>query len=113
MSYDLILDMQDLNAKLSKTLDRLKDNKIAYEQAEMDYKIKLRLEVVRLREVEKMPVTMIPLVVYGVPEIARLRFARGSAEAVLEANREAINTYKLQMRMLDAQIQREWGRKDG
>ena len=55
---------------------------------------------------------MIDKVVYGVPEIAELRFKRDIADTVYQANLEAINSTKLQMRILENQISREWGAKD-
>ena len=34
---------------------------------------------------------------------------RDVAETIYEANKEAINTLKLQIRILDTQLSREWG----
>lgn len=56
-----------------------------------------------------MPVTLIQMTCYGIPSIAEARFKRDMAEAVYRANQEAINSIKLQMRLIEAQIQREWG----
>ena len=52
---------------------------------------------------------MIDKVVYGVKEIAELRFKRDVADTVYQANLEAINSIKLQIRILENQISREWG----
>ena len=79
----------------------------AYAEAERAYKIKLRETALRLRS-QDMAVGMINMTVYGVPEVAELRFQRDVAEAVYKANLEAINSIKLQLRLLDAQISREW-----
>jgi hypothetical protein len=56
-----------------------------------------------------MPVTLISQVIYGYEDIAQLRFLRDSAEVVYRANQEAINTLKLQIRIIESQIQREYG----
>ena len=53
-------------------------------------------------------VCLIDKVVYGIPSVAEKRFKRDVAKAVYEANQESINTQKLQIRIIDNQIQREW-----
>ena len=55
-----------------------------------------------------MPVTLISQVIYGYPDIAQLRFLRDSAEVIYNANKEAINTLKLQIRIVQNQIDKEW-----
>ena len=52
---------------------------------------------------------MIQLTCYGVPDVAELRFRRDVAETVYQANKEAINAIKLELRLIENQIQREWG----
>ena len=56
-----------------------------------------------------MPVTLIQQVVYGVPEVADKRFTRDVKEAIYNANQEAINSIKLQIRVIESQLNREWG----
>ena len=58
---------------------------------------------------EGMKVTIIPLVVYGIQEVANKRYMRDVKEAVYQANQEAINSIKLQIRIIENQLQREWG----
>ena len=55
-----------------------------------------------------MAIGMIQLTCYGVPEVADLRFKRDVAEAVYTANKEAINSCKLQHRLIEGQLGREW-----
>ena len=76
--------------------------------AEKDYKQKLCEEALRLKS-EGMAVTLIDKIIYGVPEVANLRFKRDVCEAVYNANQEAINTLKLNIRILESQLQRDWG----
>ena len=47
---------------------------------------------------------------YGIEEVADLRCMRDVAQTIYEANKEAINVLKLQIRILESQLQREWGR---
>lgn len=80
----------------------------AYAEAERDYKILLRTECLKLRD-EGVAIGLIDKTCYGIPSVAKARFERDVAEAVYKANQESINSIKLQIRILDAQIQREWG----
>ena len=54
-------------------------------------------------------VTLIDKVIYGVPEVANLRFKRDVCEAVYQANQESINVLKLNIRILEGQLNRDWG----
>ena len=56
-----------------------------------------------------MPVTLIAQIIYGVPEVAELRFKRDVAETIYQTNLEHINKTKLLIRIIDNQIAREWG----
>lgn len=80
-----------------------------YAEAERDYKILLRQECLKLRD-EGMAIGLIDKTCYGIPSVAEARFKRDVAEATYKANQEAINTYKLELRLIEAQIDREWGR---
>lgn len=82
-----------------------------YAEAERDYKILLRQECLKLRD-EGMAIGMIDKTCYGIPSVAAARFKRDVAEATYKANQEAINTYKLELRLIEAQIDREWGRRE-
>ena len=106
--YDLINEIQSLCEKLSHSGRLLADYGKKYAAAERDYKICLRQEALRLRE-KDMAVTLIDKVVYGVEEVANKRFERDVAETMYKTCLESINTLKLKIRILDAQIAREWG----
>ena len=78
-------------------------------EEEQKYKISLRQEALKLRAEKGMPVTLINQIIYGVPEVAKLRFDRDVKEAVYQANLESINSTKLKLRILENQLDREWG----
>ena len=103
--YDEIMSK---NTELTQSIKMLRQNGIKLAEAERDYKIKLRQEALKLREDKKLPVTLIAQIIYGVPEVADLRFKRDVAEAMYNANQEHINTTKLQIRILESQLDREW-----
>lgn len=109
MNFDLYEELQAKTRQLDKCIGTLRKSGTDYAQAERDYKVLLRTECLRLRE-EGMAIGMIDKTCYGIPSVAEARFKRDCAEAVYRANQEAINSIKLQMRLIEAQIEREWGR---
>lgn len=106
---DLIQELQQKIRELTASIKQLRVSGTAKAEAEKNYKIKLREEALKLRAEKGMPVTLINQIVYGIPEVAELRFKRDIADTVYQANLEAINSTKLQMRILENQIAREWG----
>ena len=106
---DLYNEIQNKINELNVSLKKLRETGTAYAEAERDYKITLRQEALKLRSEKGMAITLIQQVVYGVPEVADKRFKRDVAEAIYKANQEAINTIKLQIRVLESQLSREYG----
>lgn len=104
---DLQVELQQQVELLQKSLESLKKTGSAYAEAEKEYKILLRKEVLRLRD-EGIAIGVIQLTCYGIPSVAEARFKRDCAEAVYRANQEAINTYKLKIRLIESQLSREW-----
>lgn len=106
---DLYQDIQNLMKELTSSIKLLRANGNALAAAERDYKIKLRQEALKLRTEKDMPVTLINQVIYGYEDIAELRFQRDTAQVKYNANQEYINTIKLQIRILENQLNREYG----
>lgn len=107
--YDLINELNLLCEKLTVAGSKLARYGNEKAHAEHDYKIALRQEALRLRAEEDMPVTLIDKVVYGVDDVADKRLKRDIAETMYDTCKESINVLKLKIRILDAQINREWG----
>ena len=105
---DLYNELQSKTKQLDVSIKQLRRNGTAYAEAERDYKILRRTECLKLRDAG-MAIGMIDKTCYGIPEVAEARFKRDVAETVYKANQEAINSIKLQMRLIEAQISREWG----
>lgn len=108
MDYDLYAELQTKTKQLEVSIKSLRKTGQAYAEAERDYKILLRTECLRLRD-DGMAIGMIDKTCYGIPTVAEARFKRDIAEVTYKANLEAIQSIKLQMRLLESQIQREWG----
>lgn len=105
---DLYQELQGKTKELEISIRQLRRTGTAYAEAERDYKVLLRSECLKLRD-GGMAIGMIDKTCYGIPAVAEARFKRDVAEAVYRANQEAINSIKLQMRLLEGQLQREWG----
>ena len=105
---DLYEEIQRLMLELTASIRKLRDNGAKLAEAERDYKITLRQEALKLRAGD-MPVTLINSVIYGVPQVAEKRFTRDVEQANYDANKEHINVTKLKLRILEAQLAREWG----
>ena len=108
---DLFNDIQILIEKLNTAIKTLARNGKELAEAERDYKITLRQEALKLRQEKNMAVTLINQIIYGIPQVADKRFKRDIAEAMYNTNQEYINTLKLQIRVLESQLSREWGQK--
>lgn len=107
--YDLWSEIRSKTKQLDYSVKELRKSGTAYAEAEKAYKIKLRETALRLRS-QDMAVGMINMTVYGVPEVAELRFKRDCCEAVYRANLEAIQAIKLEVRIINEQLTRELGR---
>ena len=105
---DLLNELQSLNKQFEMSVRSLRINGIKYAEAERDYKIAVNKKVLELKD-NKMAVGLINLTIYGYQEIATLRFMRDSAQVIYNANQEAINSIKLRMRLIESQINREFG----
>ena len=104
---DLYNELNYKIKQLNESLKRLSENGSKYAEAERDYKILLRQEVLKLRD-EGQAIGVISLTCYGIPKVAEARFKRDVAEAIYKANQEAINTLKLEIRLIENQLQREY-----
>ena len=105
---DLFNELQTKTKELEISIKSLRQTGTNYASAEKDYKVLLRQECLRLRD-EGMAIGMIDKTCYGIPSVAEARFKRDVAEAVYKANMEAINSIKLQMRLIENQLSREYG----
>lgn len=104
---ELYEELEKLTGQLEASIKALRKNGTAYAEAERDYKVLLRTEVLKMRD-EGAAIGVITLTCYGIPSVAEARFKRDIAEAVYNANKEAINSIKLRMRLIENQLQREW-----
>lgn len=104
---ELFEKQQALQKQLSASIKELERYGKEAAQAEMDYKIALHQNILKLRD-QGMPVTLINTMVYGVREVAEKRLARDIAETMYNVCRERINGIKKTLSTNDEQLKREW-----
>lgn len=100
-------EIEEKQSLLDKAINQLAENGYELSKCEREYKVALNKKALELRA-EEMPVTLINQVIYGYEEIANLRFKRDNAAVKYNANQEYINTIKLNMRILESQLSREF-----
>ena len=101
----LVNELNELSAQLVHGVRLMADYGRKLAQAEADYKIALAEKSLELRD-EGMAVTLIDKVVYG--KVATERFKRDTAEVLYKTAQENINATKLRLRLVQAQIEKEW-----
>lgn len=102
----LIQEMNEMRGRLDNALKQLQKSGRELAEAERDYKVALASKALELKQ-QGMAIGMIDKVIYGL--VSDERFQRDLAESMHETAKEGINVLKLNMKILDAQIQREWG----
>ena len=105
---DLYSELTIKTGELDTCIKQLRKTGTALAEAERAYQVKKAEKALRLRD-EGMPVGLIDMTIRGDKEVAALRFARQIAEITYDANREAVASIKLQLRLIENQIQREYG----
>ncbi len=107
MSYDLVNDMNYRLKQLDISTRMLREAGAKKANTEALYRQELAKEILN-RRAEGMPVTIISDVCRGQPRIAKLKTDRDIADSTYQAIIESINSQKLAIRVLEAQIAREW-----
>ena len=104
---DLINELNNLINKLDISVKSLRKTGSDYAKAYTDYRVALAKELMILKE-EGYAITLAGDIARGKPEIARLKFKEISSEAIYKANQESINAIKLQIKIIQEQINKEW-----
>ena len=107
---ELWIELDEKRKLLDQAINNLATNGYDLAAKERDYKIAINKKALELRA-EDTPVTLINTIIYGYDDIAKLRFERDIAQVKYNSNLEYINTIKLQIRILENQLQREYGRQ--
>ena len=105
---DLLQQIEEMRAMLNTAITASRDRGIALAESERVYKVKLYQTALQMKD-EGLPSTFINTFIYGITDIANLRFERDKAEVMYESAKDYINAVKLQLRILENQLEREWG----
>ena len=104
---DLLMELSNKVALLDSALKQFGNRGRSHAEAEQNYRIALSKKILIERD-NKTPVTIISDVCRGDKEIAKLKFERDVAEITYKAAAEAIQVYKIQIRVLENTIDREY-----
>ena len=107
MDINLINEINNKSIELDAQINKLKTTGSDYAKAYTEYRIALAKELVKLKD-EGYAITLAGDIARGRIEIARLKFQEISKEAIYKANLESINAIKLQIKIMEAQVEREW-----
>ena len=107
-AYDLFRERDRLSGQLSASIKKLRENGVKAAQAEADYQVAKAAAALTLRDAGH-PIGMIELLIRGQKGVAEKRLRRDIEKVNYQTNQEHINSVKLQLRLLEAQIEREWG----
>ena len=93
---------------LEKCVSEYKKYNKDYAMKEKKYRILLSQRLTALRAAGE-KVTHLADIARGQEDIAQLRFDRDIAEGLKKSAEEGINYYKIKIRVLEGQLNREWG----
>ena len=104
---DLYEQLDELTDLLMSELEVCRTSGCRYAENEAEYRKALRLAILEERR-DGTPVTLTSDLCRGRPDIAERKRLRDCSEAIYKASQEAINVYKLRIRMINEQITRIW-----
>lgn len=107
MGLALFEELNQSIKELDNSLRQLKQSGSNLADKEYLYKIALSKKLYELK-IEGYNSTNINLMIYGVEPVATLRKERDLAKVIYDANIEAINVNKLKIKIIQAQIDKEY-----
>ncbi len=109
---DLLNELWKINELLTKALEQYKQRGREYAKAYRDYRVLLAQELLKLKA-DGMPVTIAYDIARGTEEVAKAKEQEIISESLYNSCQEAINTYKLQIKILQEQINKEYENVQG
>lgn len=104
---ELYLYLQNKREELVTALKTSKERGITLAEAEREYKVAKAKFIAKARN-EKVAVTLIRDLAQGDEMISKLRQKRDIAKILYLNSVEAINVFKLECRLVEGQLKREW-----
>lgn len=104
---DLMQDLQYKIQMLDTSIKSLRKTGSEYAKAYTEYRVALATELIKLKN-EGYAITLAGDIARGKPEIAKLKFEEISKEAIYKANLESINAIKLEIKIIQEQVNKEY-----
>ena len=104
---DLMNELDSMKNELHRSMKMLRQNGETLAKKEHDYQL-IKAQTWRVLKAEGWTSTDLASTIKGQPEVAQAMFERDNAKVMYEANQEHINVVKLEMRVMENQIAREW-----
>lgn len=104
---DLLTELNKARQELNTSMQMLRKHGEDLARAENEYQVK-KAQTVLLMKRDGASITEIGLSIKGQPEVAEAMLKRDIAKTMYEANQEHINVKKLDIRVIENQIAREW-----
>ena len=104
---DLIQELDRMKDELHRSMKMLRSNGEALAVKEHDYQV-IKAQTVLQMKAQGCSITEIGISIKGQPGVAEALLERDKAKTMYEANQEHINVVKLEMRVIENQIAREW-----
>ena len=108
---DLYLELQRKMKQLDNAIKMLRNTGRDYAKSYTEYRMALAKELLILKN-EGYAITLAGDIARGKPEIAKLKFEEISNEAIYKANLESINVSKLEIKIIQEQINKEYSNVD-
>lgn len=105
---DLYNQLAVLIQQLNASIKQLRHSGNDYAEAERDYRMLLSEEILRM-EADGRPVTNLYNIARGKKAVAEAKYKQIATETIYRANLEAIQSIKLQIKVTQAQIDKEYG----
>lgn len=100
--------LEELNNLLTSALSEYKKRGQDYAKAYRDYRVKVAQKLLQLKA-EGMPVTISYDIARGDEEVANAKEQEIITECLYKSCQEAVNVFKLQIKILQAQINNDYG----
>lgn len=106
---ELYDELEKKNRQLDACIRMLRKSGTEWAEAERTYNVTKHDACLRLKD-KGMAVGLIEMIHKGIKEVANARFKMQVAEVTYKANQEAVMAVKLQLRLIEKQIDREYSR---
>jgi len=100
-------DIEDGIVYLQRRTEDMRASGQRFAIAEAEYR-KLKALAILAERQKGTPATLCKEIIYAREDMQNALTERNCAQAIYEADKEAINTEKLRLRVLDAQLARDW-----